>query len=340
MNRKIILSVAILVVLFLLVGYRMRGGNIAQIFTGKTDIGQEAAKSKATDFVKNNLVPAGTDVTVKEIAKEGDLYKITFAIDKNDITAYMTSDGQKFFPKEMDVAAAPEKAAGSAAAAPAAKDIPKSDTPEVQLFVMSYCPYGTQMEKGILPVLDTLKDKIKFSLEFVSYSMHNSLETNDRKELDENLRQYCIEKNQPDKLNSYLSCFLKKGQGTEADCMTSAGVNAATVKSCMAQSDSQFNVTKNFQDQGSYKNGFPIFEVNKDDNEKYNVQGSPTLIINGVSAKAARDSASILKTICSAFNSPPSECDAQLSATAPSPGFGDGTAASGAAASCTTPPSK
>ena len=57
MNKRIVLSVIVLVLLFLVVGYRLRGGNIAQIFTKQTDIGQEAAKTKAVDFVKNNMVP-------------------------------------------------------------------------------------------------------------------------------------------------------------------------------------------------------------------------------------------------------------------------------------------
>jgi len=49
---------------------------------------------------------------------------------------------------------------------------------------MSYCPYGTQIEKGILPVINALGNKIKFSLKFVDYAMHG------KKEIDENSRQY------------------------------------------------------------------------------------------------------------------------------------------------------
>jgi hypothetical protein len=202
--------------------------------------------------------------------------------------------------------------------------------------VMSYCPFGTQIEKGILPVVAALGNKIKFTLEFVDYSMHNDKATNDMKELNENMRQYCIQKNQPDKLSAYLTCFLKKGQGTESDCMTSAGVNATQVESCMSQTDTQFDVTKDFNDQSTWSNGqFPPFNVNKDDNTKYGVQGSPTLVINDtVDQAAGRDSASLLKSICGAFNTAPDACNQQLSSTAPSPGFGEGTASGGSNASC------
>jgi len=331
-KKKHIIAAIVLVVAIAI------GGGVYFYKMKKADIGLEGAKKTVTDFVNNNLLQPGTTATVKSAVKDGGLYSVVITVGKQDITTYITQDGKKFFPEAMDTAPAPSAAdqAKQQAAAPQ-QDIPKSDVPDVKLFVMSYCPFGTQMEKGILPVLDTLKSKIKYSLEFVDYSMHNNKATNDRKELDENLRQYCIEKNQPTKLNTYLACFLKKGQGTEASCMASAGANAAQVATCMKQADTQFNVTKNFDDQSTYSGGqFPIFEVNKDDNVKYGVQGSPTLVINDVTASAAgRDSSSILKTICGAFNNPPKECAAKLSTTAPASGFGDGTAAVGApAASC------
>lgn len=307
----------------------------------QTDIGLEGAKTKVADFVNNNLVQPGTKIEITGASQENGLYKVSFKVGTQSVDTYITKDGAKFFPQAMDVASATNKVADSKQQADTKTvPVPKADTPDVQLFVMSYCPYGTQMEKGILPVLDTLGKKINFSLKFVSYSMHNNKATNDRKELDENLRQYCIEKNEPAKLNSYLTCFLKKGQGTEASCMTSAGVNATQVASCMTQTDNQFNVTKDFNDESSYQGSFPQFEVNKADNQKYGVQGSPTLIINGQEASSSgRDSASILKTVCDSFNNPPSECQQQLSSTAPSPGFGEGSAPAaggGSGANCGT----
>jgi len=74
----------------------------------------------------------------------------------------------------------------------------KKDVPEVELFVMSHCPYGTQMEKGILPVVELLGDKIDFKIRFVYYAMHGE------KEVNEEARQYCIQKEQKDKFISYF----------------------------------------------------------------------------------------------------------------------------------------
>jgi hypothetical protein len=214
-----------------------------------------------------------------------------------------------------------------------AAEIPKTDKPTVELFVMSYCPYGTQIEKGILPVLDTLGAKIDYKMKFVSYAMHEKLE------IDENLKQYCIQKNEPKKLSVYLKCFLKDDKKA-ADCLKTALVNPTTLSSCIAATDKQFKITESYNNKASWSNGsYPPFDVDKDANDKYSVKGSPTLVINGVEASAAgRDSASLLKTICSGFKTAPKECSTELSATAPAPGFGEGTvqgAATGApAAAC------
>jgi hypothetical protein len=62
------------------------------------------------------------------------------------------------------------------------------------------------------------------------------------------------------------------------------------------------------------------------------------LVINGETISSARDSASLLKTICSAFTTQPAECQAQLSSATPAAGFGTATDNSGAAAAtCNTP---
>jgi hypothetical protein len=332
MKKNVYLILGIITLLVLIVGVNKKA-EIQKFLNQPKDIGIEAAKSQTLDFVKNNLVQPGTDVSIKDITEENGLYKINLTVGKQTVETYLTKDGSKFFPQAMDVAQAGKQNQDTDKQAEAQKDIPKSEIPDVRLFVMSYCPYGTQMEKGILPVLDALKDKIKFQLEFVDYSMHNSKATNDRKELDENLRQYCIEKDDPGRLSAYLDCFLKKGQGTESSCLESAGINATQTNLCMKAADTQFNVTKNFNDESSYQGNFPQFEVNKGDNKEFGVQGSPTLIINGVEAKTQRDPASILKTICSAFNNQPEGCASELSSTAPAPGFGEGTG-SGSNASC------
>jgi len=202
-----------------------------------------------------------------------------------------------------------------------AAPLPKSDKPTVELFVMSHCPYGTQAEKGILPAVRTLGDSIDFDVKFVNYVMHG------QKEIDEQLYQYCIMKEQPDVYLSYLACFLKEGDSDA--CSMSIGVDSAKVSTCVSITDEQYKITEN-----SVNTTYPKFPIYDADNVKYGVQGSPTLIINGTKSTAGRSPASYLKGICSAFHSPPAACNTVLSSDTPGTGFGYASTADATAAGC------
>lgn len=313
------------------------GGGYYKFVYTKDVITPEAAKTRASDFINKNLLKGKATAEIESVTKAFGLYEVMVKVGGKEITSYMTLDGKLFFPDgglnidELSNAAPKDQAASASSAPSKPADIAKSDVPQVSLFVMSYCPYGTQIEKGILPVLSALGSKIRFNLEFVDYSMHG------KKELDENLKQYCIQKNEPTKLATYLGCFLKDSAQGDA-CIASSGIDQAKLSSCIASTDSQFKVTDNYNDKSTWSGGnFPPFNVNKDDNTKYGVQGSPTLVVNGTEVDgAARDSKGLLDTICSAFSTKPAECGKTLSSDAPAPGFGEGTASadSGTGGNC------
>jgi len=296
----------------------------------------EEAKAKAEKFINENLVQADSKVTVKDIAEEGGLFKMKVVLaNGQEIDSYMSKDGSKFFPQVMNISELEAKNQGqkdqATAEAEQTKAAVKSDKPKVELFVMSHCPYGTQIEKGIIPAVEALGSKIDFSLKFCDYAMHGE------KELDEQTRQYCIEKNEPKKLLTYLKCFLQAGDNVA--CIKSAGINTGKLDTCVKATDKEFKTKETFKDKSKWPTGnFPPFDIFKADNVKYAVKGSPTLVINGAQSSSARDSASLLKAICDSFNNQPTECQKQLSSAAPSAGFGVGaTDTSGSAAACATP---
>lgn len=204
------------------------------------------------------------------------------------------------------------------------KCMEKKDKPEVELFVMSQCPYGTQIEKGIIPVIETLGSKVSFAVKFCDYAMHGEVE------IKEELQQYCIETEQNNKYLGYLKCFLEAGKSDE--CVTSTGVDKAKLSACIAATDEKYQVTKNFADKTTWKGNYPTFNVFKDAVDKYGVAGSPTLVINGVVASSARDSASLLDAVCTGFKVKPAECSTKLSLTSPTAGFGFSTTTTTAAA--------
>ncbi|MFZ2454904.1 MAG: FKBP-type peptidyl-prolyl cis-trans isomerase [Candidatus Altiarchaeia archaeon] len=204
----------------------------------------------------------------------------------------------------------------------------KTDKPVVEAFVMSHCPYGTQIEKGLIPVANLLKDKIDFSIKFCDYAMHG------KKEVDEELLQYCIETEDKANYLTYLACFLNASDSP--GCLKSANVNTDKVNACVKTTDTQYKVTELYNDQTKWISGqFPPFNVYKDLNTKYGVQGSPTLVLNGVVMEGvSRDSAGLLKAICATFKTAPPECSQTLSSAAPSAGFGYSTTDSASTATC------
>ncbi|MBU0636851.1 hypothetical protein KKH16_01415 [Patescibacteria group bacterium] len=331
----IIFSVGILLLIGLLFGYGLiKHQSVRQLIKIKRHPVQqllkpEEAKNRAEKFINENLLPPEMKVIIKSIVEEGDVYSIKLDIKGQEYTSYMTKDGKKFFQSGIDIEQMIKETqankAGKTDKQPSA-NLSKTDKPEVELFIMSHCPYGTQIEKGILPVIETLGDKINFTLKFCDYAMHG------KKELDEQLTQCCIQKEEKTKLNNYLKCFLQSSDS--ASCLKSASLNQDKINNCIKTMDKQYKVTEKFNDKKTWASGnYPPFDVYKSDNEKYGIQGSPALVVNGEQAQTKRDAASLLTTICSAFNNPPAECKEQLSSTSPSPGFGEG-ASSDLDASC------
>lgn len=286
-----------------------------------SSLSTDTVKAKTEQFIFSSNLSGGKKVEIKEISDAGaGIYKIMVQLEgaPSLIESYITKDGKLFFPNvmKMDPTDANKLPQTS-------KNIPKSDKPNIELFVMSYCPFGTQIEKGIIPVLETLGSAIDFRLKFVNYTLHG------KKEFDENINQYCIEKEAPQALVGYLKCF----DGTNSNaCLAINSISAATINACVSATDKKYKLTALFEKESKERQGNSSFPLHEDENKAYGVKGSPALVINGTSVESSRDSASLLKTICSAFTNKPSTCDTKLSDVAPGPGFGNTPAAAGGAA--------
>ena len=302
---------------------------------GKT-IAPDAAAQKAIDYINENMLSPEVRAEYKDVKEENGIYAFKLVIQGQEYNAYVTKDGALMFADGVGQAIVLDKELEEAKAA---AEIEKSDKPDVKLFVMSYCPYGLQAQKMYLPVYNLLKDKADMGIYFVNYAMHGKIE------IDENLRQYCIQKEQTDKFAAYLECFTADTQCsacTTGDCvadygkcLSSAGIDQKQLSACVAATDKEFNVTADYNDKDSWLSGvYPKFEVNGDLNEQYAVQGSPTIIINGMDASGAitaRSPEKFKQIVCAAFNSQPEECNTTLSEEQPEPMFSAETSASGTA---------
>jgi len=196
-------------------------------------------------------------------------------------------------------------------------NVQKADKPVLDVFIMSYCPYGLQMQKAVLPVMALLGDKAEINFKWVNYAMHG------QKEVEENTRQYCIEKDFHSQYLDYATCFTASGDA--ASCIAQAGIDSAALDSCIAEADAEFNITGLYNDQSTWLGSYPPYMVDNDENLLYGVRGSPTVVLNGQTLSVNRSPEDVKKAVCCSFNEMPEECSQTLSSTATSPGIGGGT---------------
>ncbi len=302
---------------------------------GGVGISTEDISLKVGKYLTNNFLKSyGAEADIVNLTDLGDLYLATLDVKKDNETldsgeVYVTKDGKfvlfgalynmseeiKFEEPEVE----PE----------AELTIPKTEKPVVELFVMAYCPYGLQAEKAIIPVYDLLSEKTDIKIRFVDYIMHG------KKEIDENLRQYCIQRDQEDKYFQYLLCFVQTDN--YSNCLTETGIDLDSLDNCTKEVDKEYNITDGYNNQSTWLNGrYPLFNVEKDLNNKYNVGGSPTFVVNGVVVSPSSRSPEAYKNvICSAFSEAPSECNSVLSSSSTAPGIGSITATgSGSSGTC------
>jgi len=278
----------------------------------------QEASQKAIDFINQNILQEqNLTASLVNIAESNGLYKMKLKIGEEEIETYLSLDGQLLFPQVVTLAKAEETTQGNQTG-----EVPKTNAPIVRLFVMSHCPYGLQAQKALLPVYELLKDKADIGVYFVNYIMHG------KEEIDDNLRQFCIQKEQLDKYGAYLSCFVK--DGNFSGCLSEAKIDMNALDSCIAQTDQQFNISVGYNDKSTWINGqYPKFDVNASLNTQLGVTGSPTFFINEKLVEINRSPEELKKAICNAFTTPPEECSQTLSTEIPSAGFGSGTGSSG-----------
>ena len=278
---------------------------------------------KAIVFINDELLPPGSSASLGEIDFEEriEASKFKIIIGDKSYDSFVSQDGKYLFPDVIKMAEALE-ATKAQNNAQQTTEMVKTDKPNIDLFVMTYCPSGLQAQKTILPVYDLLKDKTNITVHFCNYAMH------DKQELDENLKQYCLQKKSAEEYMNYLSCFVKDGDSEK--CLLSANVDQKKLDSCITELDNEYKITADYENKDTWLNGrYPIFSVEDDINKMYNVGGSPTVVINGQSVNInPRTPENYKAFICQAFNVQPEECLETLSTEIPVPSFGAGVASS------------
>ena len=142
---------------------------IASIFTGgfkgtaTTKISAKSASEKAVNFINTNLLEPGMSAKLESVSEKNGMYLMKMSIAGRDYDTYITLDGSLLFPSSFDL----DQEIEAQTATPPPQDMPKTDKPKVDLYVMSFCPYGNQAEDTMLPVYGALKDNVEWNIHYI-----------------------------------------------------------------------------------------------------------------------------------------------------------------------------
>lgn len=264
--------------------------------TSSTTIGKTEAGQKVLEFANNQ----GANAELISTTDSGQLYEVILSINGNEVPVYITKDGENLIPSLIPMALAPEQ---NTPQQPTQTEIPKSDKPEVELYIWSYCPYGVAAQGPLAQVSSILRNSANIKT-IMYHDGHGEYETQ------QNKIQACMQELGEEKYWDYAEKFVeiiypKCSASRDVTCnleestnlMNSLGMDSSKILECV-------------DDQGA-----ALIQRDSEKAKAIGVTGSPTLIINGVKADVARTEEAFKTAICSAFNEMPDECSETLDST-------------------------
>ena len=153
-----------------------------------------------------------------------------------------------------------------------ASRIARMGKPTLELFVMSYCPYGVQAEEKLIPVIKKFGDQIDFKLQFIAREKEKSsaqditpfVSLHGYPEVAENIRQLLIAQEYPDRYLDYILCRGKKLDKSWEDCAEKLGIDVAKIQAF-------FDIPEAEQ----------LFRENIQRAAALGIKASPTILVDG-----------------------------------------------------------
>lgn len=236
---------------------------LVKTFRGKTD---EFKNKTIPAAIKKVLNSPDTKFEIASVKETSGVYEFQLKLQNQSYTSYITKDGKILFTAGVKLDDKDKNATPSTAPAKklTEKDLKKADKPMLTAFVVAQCPYGLQTQRLFKKVMEEVPAlaanlNVKYIGEIVKgkiTSMHGD------EEAKENLRQICIRDEQESLYWPYVSCYMQEGK-TDA-CLANVGVDVTTMNACVEDP----------------KRGIAFAQKDFDLAKKFNVSGSPTLVLN------------------------------------------------------------
>ncbi|MBN2052139.1 DsbA family protein [Candidatus Woesearchaeota archaeon] len=187
--------------------------------------------------------------------------------------------------------------------------------PQIDFFVMSYCPYGNQAEEGIEPAYQLLKDKAIFNPRYVIYENYGGGGANycidsgklcsmhGIQELNQDVRELCVNKHMgigkwfEFALAMNSECTYQNADTCWEAVATKLKLDVAKIKKCQADE------------------AVALLTAEKALGDKLGVSGSPTVFIDGEAYNGGRTPENYKTALCEKYDAAPNECSTNLGAT-------------------------
>ena len=158
-----------------------------------------------------------------------------------------------------------------------ASRITRMGKPTLELFVMSYCPYGVQAEEKLIPIVKEFGDRIDFRLQFIAQEKETPspqditpfTSLHGYPEVAENIRQLLIAEEYPDRYLDYILCRGKKLDKSWEACAEKLGMDVERIQQLFDAPEAE-----------------ALFRENIQRAAELGVRASPTILVDGHSFRA------------------------------------------------------
>jgi len=288
-----------------LIGYgKMNSGDT--LFKGFGNQGGEEIAQEAINFISENMLD-GAEAVLVSVSEESGVYSFKMKVGDQEYDSYLTKDGKILFPSGISLAEPEEGIAAAETEKKTCEDINKTEEPILEVFVVSQCPFGVQMQR----VLNEIVKNIPQIASYIKVEYMGAIEggkitsMHPGEEAQENLRQICLREEQPNNFWAYIDCYIK--EGNVDSCLQTAQVDVNKLTGCLADGN----------------RGLVYAQKDFDAQDKYKITGSPTLIVNGEDYNTpekpiefdfgGRTAEAVKTVVCCAFQDKPGFCDTVLS---------------------------
>lgn len=300
-----------------IIGYLLPGaGSLGGIST--SGCGQSLGEEAQSYVVDNFLAQQGLNAEVGKVTKKGKLCKVTLSITRNgsklqDSQVYMTPSGDYLIlgqviptsPNESESrgdATDTQETQSGQDQQQAQFDAPDKENPTVELFLMSFCPYGNKAEQTLKPVFKELKDEVNWEPHYIVNEKNGKITSlHGETEVAQDKRELCVlEDHGVEKWFDFVT-YVNENCGSSGSCWKDAaesiGIDSTEIQTCADERGKGL-----LKEEASYA-------------KEKGATGSPTMLINDKKTKAVYQYGNpntYLEAVCTGFSEAPDACSTDL----------------------------